>query len=270
MRVYAIEAIWSKRDSVLRDPEPDKVEDLKPQIAGIWYDEIVKFVNSYFYGKAFIYGVSRDFAVLYIYREFLRLHYVLGLPFGAAQSGAFVQFKVFMAGKAAGLGWVAVGVFVGILLLGIIFAVQDWLELEEGRFDLPEGAVFLRYHERLWWGGLVARPEERAFDFHACKLLGDMYWDEDRITGDGIGKLDFWHTHGLWEAKEKKVIGWYVYRFGDIKLRYIGNAHSRGWRRYRLEVPEVYDLPYDKPIGWGIREADACRYQKEFRHYFVP
>lgn len=268
MRVYAIRSIRSKRDSVLFDPWPNKVVEVEFEGAAYWQDRIWKFVNDYFHGKTFIFGMSREFAFLYIYRYYLYLKYVQG--FGSAGSFplATVRFKALVSAKAAAVGWVAVGLAVGVVILGVVFAVADWLEKDDGYFNLPDGAVFLRYNERLWWGGLVARPDYRAFDFHRCKMLGEMCWYERRITGDGIGGIDLWDTLDLWELKTGKRIGWYVYRFGNITVRYLGNASNRGWDRYRLIVPEGYDLPYDKPLSWGISDGDACRYVGELNRYF--
>lgn len=266
MLIYALDCFWVKRDTTFFEPGESVV---KTVIASFYSDDISKFVENMFYGKTDIYGITREFAKLFIMREWLKLYHVGGFSGATALVGAKANFVNFMSKRAAAVGWVAIGIAAAAVVLGIVFAIMDWTEKEDGRIDFPVGACILRYGNRLWWGGVVGRAYTYWWDFFKCSEIGDKLFYEHRITGSGYLGLDEWDFLGAWEAKEKKLVGWYVYRFGVLRLRYLGLGHNLGFGRYRLGITEFAEQPYDYPVGWGIREHDVCEYLGNFSDYFV-
>lgn len=265
MQVYMIEWLSVKRDSVLLDPERDVVKEV---IAGFYEDEIARWVHSYFHGQTTIFGITREFARLFVMREFLKLHHVVKFPLGTSLAGAKINFIKFMSLRAAAVGWVAIGLVAAAVVLGVIFAIQDWTEKSAGRIYFPWGSCILRYKNRLWWGGVTGRPYADRWDFYRCSEIGDVFLYENRMSGSGYWGIDWWDFLGVWEFKEKKLIGWYVYRVEEMRLRYLGLAHSRGFGRYRLQLPDGAQQPYDEPVGWGIKEYDVCKYVGNYSDYF--
>jgi len=266
MKVYMLDRCWVDRDSVLLDPERTVVQDA---MAAFWEDEIAKFVQDYFYGKTTIFGITREVAKLFLMREFIKLKYISGFGSSVAFAGAKVNFIKFMTVTAGGLGWVAVGVVAAVVVLGVVYAIMDWLEADRGRLDFPVGSCILRYENRLWWGGVAAHPSELEWDFYCCKEIGEMWFYERFISGLEYMGLDEWDFLMCWELKEKRLVGWYVYRFSQLRLRFLGLAHNRGWGRYRLKLAEGSQQPYEYPVGWGIKEYDICKYVGNYSEYFA-
>lgn len=265
MKVYHIQAIWVKRDSVLFEPQAQAVT---AELAGIWQEEIHQFVLDYFHGKTTIFGITREFAELYMLRVFIKYKFVTGFSGGVAVSAAKANFVKFMATRASSLGWVAVGIFAAAVVFGVVFAIADWLEKDTGAMQLPYGSCFLRYNEKLWWGGLVGHPAPKVWDFTKCEPLGPVPFYDSNTTGKGYGHWDDWDFLDGYEFKVKRLIGWYVYRFSAARVTFLGVAHNMGFDRYRLTLPEWAHEAFDWPVGQGIREFYACKYLADFSDYF--
>jgi len=265
MLIYQLEKMWADRQLAWHKPKKFNVASL----VGPFPQRVIEeFVTEYFWGKTDIGGITRDFAKLYLCREFVRYYYVHHMGDAVSLVWAKANFKRFMLTRAAGAGWFAVGLFVGLIVLQVILWVLEWVESGYGVVTYPEGACILRYQDRLWWGALVGHPKKGVWDFYKWSEAEAMMWWEHHDEGKGYMKRDSWDFERCWEFVEIKMIGYFVYRVDEMWVRFLGKGTLVDIDTYRFRVPDGEKEPYEKPVGWGVLPVEACRYFGNWRSYW--
>lgn len=263
MKVYKLRYVEVERDWSLLMPEVAAVE-----IAGFWEEEVRRFVNHWFYGHTTRFGLTRHFVYLLMLKWMYTWHYVRGMSWAVAFAAAKVNFKAYVSALVAGIGWTALGIAAGVVVLGAVYAIMEWQELQLGRLVFPKGACVMRYEERFWWAAVVGHPAEHAWDFRRCYEIGERGFMEQWSRRDNAEFYDHWDFMYGWQEIEKLLVGWYTWAFGKMEIEYMGVAHSVTSTHYLIRQKEDARELYGYPVGWERSDAEGCAYIATFRDLY--
>jgi len=192
-----------------------------------------------------------------------------GFGSNIAWTAAKARFVHFMATSAAAVAVPVLTLWVGVMGIGLFYAFLDFLEGQSGHNHFAPGRLILRYNERLWWGGVLGHPARRHWVVARCKEIGAVPFHEKRNVFGPDGRTDWWFFEDTWVTLSARLLFWYVYTMSQARLRFVGLAHSRGFGYYDLRTSPDYREPWDWPIGWGIREFDACEFVGDLDEKFT-
>lgn len=185
-------------------------------------------------------------------RWYLEGRGVRGYSSGLAETYAKFKMREFKSQSASGIGWVGVAFFVGALATIGVWWFVDYKMERDVTVGFNARHVLLRYEDRTWLAGLIARHSKNEWDFSICREDPWPFWNFYRSEIGRIGGVDYFTFGGLPQTLKNGVFGWTIYTWESLRCRFRGVAHRISLRRWRLKydypIPEVWDVRYPAVI----------------------
>ncbi len=259
MLIYTLESVTFHKQWHLIKPRLQRLA-----MAGFYLDAIRVFVSNFWAPKHGAMGLQPHDMHVMMQRWFVINKHTKGFSGDVALAAAKVNMKNFVTQRAGSTARPMFGLWAGLIAVAAIFYWLNWGRGWMVTEAMTSRMVLMRYEERLWWGGLVGRLSEDEWDFQICRPTGFLAYTHVMPVGLGVDNIDFFFIDELWQTLANGVFGWNVLTWHDLVGRFRGMGHRRGWGRFRMKRPVGMQDPWNVPVGWGIREFDACKYLEPF------
>lgn len=265
MKLYELEWFTLYKQPALTAP---KESVLVP--AAFWENEISHWVKLIWQPGWGAWFLTPALMRLMMGKWFVALKYGRGLPSGAAFAGAKVNMMNWISTQVAAEAVPLLTLWGGVVMLGVTFSFLSWLEGSTATIWFRPGRFIMRYEERLWWAGLMGRPEEKVYYCYRGPELPLHTFFHQRIDQIGIPDMDFFHFTELWQTVHEKLLHWDVLSWTTAKARFIGVGHERGGGMWNFWPSEYWKRYWGVPVGWGLKEADAIGWVDDLADYANP
>lgn len=202
----------------------------------------------------------------------IKYFYICKWTWGFASEGCFVLAKAWMlnwiSASAAAVAVPALTLWVGLIMLGLVFAFLDWLEGCGGFTYFTPGRIIIRRGHRIWWGGLVGRMSHKMYDFGVCGRSPFEGTVHTETPAPHPYRLHWFDIAKLWQTADEGIIYNNVFSWQTLRCRFRGMAYQIAPKLIRMQVKESQHAFWDKPVGWNITLEQACAYVGQIHDYF--
>lgn len=261
--IYSLEILWGKRIPCLLPPSQEEVN-----AGGFWENEILNWINNNWNPAWAMWGLSKNLMFILMTKWFCIWKSTWGAGGAVAFAAAKVNMMHFVGRQAACVAAPLLGLWAGLIGLGLFFAFVEWLEGQRGHISFTRGRVLIRKRDSLWWGNLVRRPSTQMYDFVACSPVPFESWWWHITADTPTYQLHWLYFSKLWQSVSRRLLWYYIYTWDTIRCRYRGLAYSIGWNTWRLQCPPSQREYWGHDVGWYIVPAEGCLYTGQFDDYF--
>jgi len=261
--IYSLESMRAHRQPSLTAPT---ITECTP--FGFWPDEIVKWIDIVWNPQWAEWGLTKQL----MFWLTIKWYYIAKGTWGFGSAGAFAAAKVNMINWiSVSAGAVAVpllGLWVGLVGLGVFFNFLEWLEGHSGHVNFNPGRVIIRKGTEIWFGGLCRRPSEKMYDFAVCSPTVFEGSIHKVIYSPSPYKLHWFFLQDLWQTSGYSFPWWYVYTWTTVRCRFRGMGYKLPSNRLRMQVSESQHDYWNKSVGWWQTNEASCAYVNEFDDHF--
>lgn len=261
--IYSLESIRGHRQPSLTPPTETQVV-----YTGFWMQEITNWIQIYWRPAFASWGLTKNLMFLMMAKWFYISKGTWGFSNAVALAAAKVNMLNWISTTAASTAIPLLGLWAGLVGLGLFFKFLDWLEGQLGHVDFNVGRVIIRKDGVLWFGELIARYTENMYDFAMCRLTPFTSFTQRRIPGTGVYHENIFWLDGLWQTLTSRFPIHYVTGWTRITTRCRGTAFLIGPSRLRMNPSPIQQSYWNVPVGYEAPEWLRCVYVDYFDDYF--
>lgn len=262
--VLSLEVLWAHRQPTILPPVEKEIE-----YSGFYYDQIILWIQANWNPAWAEWGLTKEIMKLMMMKWFYIYAYTKGLGADVALQGAKTMMLHWISQGASSCAVPALGLWAGIIALGLYFDLIEWLEGHTAFISFNKGRVLIWQNGQLWWGGLIARPTQKMYEFWKCRLTDFHAYRWVLTPGYTFAQLTWLYIEELFQTKWPRWLMWYVYTWQEIKCRFRGYCYTVSPAVVRLECEPSQQKYWDKPVGWYQTIEPACNYLYIFDDYWA-
>lgn len=261
--IYSLETLWGHRQPSFSKPELKQVE-----YAGFYPDAIRDWINLIWNPRWTSWGLTKDLMFMLTIRYF----YICKWTWGFGGAGCFTFAKAWMlnwiSATAASVAVPILGLWLGIIGIGLVFGFLSWLEGCDGHLNFNVGRIIIRRGHRIWWGGLVGRMSHKMYDIGVCGQTPFEGCLHHETPAPYPYRINWFDINKLWQTADRGIIYSHIYSWKQLRCRFRGMAYQIAPQLVRMRVKESQHDFWKKPIGWNITLEQACAYVGQIHDYF--
>lgn len=261
--IYSLETLWGHRVPSFSKPELKQVET-----AGYYPDAIRDWINIVWNPQWAEWGLTKDLMFYMTIKWFYIWLWSKGFSSAISFTAAKANMLAWISSSAGAVAVPALTLWGGIIMLGLVFAVIDWLEGESGFTYFNPGRIIIRRGHRIWWGGLVGRMSHKMYDIGVCGQSPFEGTVHTETPAAHPYRINWFDIAELWQTADYGIIYNYIYNWTQLRCRFRGMAYQIAPKLIRMQVKESQHDFWNKPVGWNITLEEACAYVGQIHDYF--
>lgn len=261
--IYSCETLYAFRQPSLTAPTI-----VQANYFDEWPQHIFHWVQDEYKPKYLEWGLTKQLMWYMTVHYWYIWRYTRGLMPVAAFNAAKTSMLTWISASAAAVAVPLLTLWVGLIGLGLVFAILAWLEGRSGHIDFNPGRIVIRKGNKLWWGGLVGRPHYKMYDFAICELSPFEGLIHKETSAPHPYRTNVFYFNDLWQTTSRKLLWWYIYNWSYLRTTFRGNGYLIGPNLIRMCVKESQHKFWNIPVGWERSAPGACFYLLNFDDYF--